>query len=254
MTTMAKGTTKSATRSTTGPDVSPALAAYLGDRSVDPMVRIKMAAVYLFATRGYAATYMREICGLVNLTTAGLYHHVAGKEALLAEIMRSGQTALNSTAESALEATEGPAEEVVVLATSLTAAHAQNLLTTRVTDGELRSLDPASSAHAEIMALRDVFEARWRAAIQEGVATDAFHVGDPSLVRLATMAMCTGTSQWYRPDGPRPIEEVCIELSSLALTMLGASAQVAATRVAELVPLTLELVPAFDWDPASVTA
>jgi hypothetical protein len=73
------------------------------------------------------------------------WSHIA-QGSLLIDIMRSGQQALNSTAETALVAARDPAEEVAVLVTSLTGTHGKNLMLTRVTDGELRSLDRASGA------------------------------------------------------------------------------------------------------------
>lgn len=216
------------------------------------MLRIKMAAVFLFATRGYAGTTIRDICALVNLTTAGVYHHVENKESLLVEIMRSGQQALNKTAETALVAAQNPSEALVVLVTSLTATHGQNRMLTRVTDGELRSLDRAQEPFKEILNLRDSYEASWRAAIQEGVSSGAFTVSDPTLMRLAVMSMCTGTSEWFRPGGRKGIDEVCAEFSQVALGVVGANTRPPALRAAQLQSLTLALVPTFPWEPSTV--
>lgn len=226
--------------------------AFVSDRSVDAVLRIKMGAVYLFATRGYAATTIRDICALVNLTTAGVYHHVENKESLLIDIIRSGQQALNSTAATALVAARNPAEELAVLVTSLTGTHGKNLMLTRVTDGELRSLDRVSGALEEILGLRDEYEARWRAALDHGLASGQFSTTDPGLLRLALMALCTGTSNWFRPGGRKSLAMVCEEFAAMALTLAGTTDTSEASRTSELVPLTLALVPRFQWEPSSV--
>jgi hypothetical protein len=166
--------------------------------------------------------------------------------------MRSGQQALNSTAETALVAARNPAEEVAVLVTSLTGAHGKNLMLTRVTDGELRSLDRASGALEEILSLRDAYEARWRTALDRGLASGQFSTSDPGLLRLALMAMCTGTSNWFRPSGRKSLATVCEEFVDMALTLAGTDDTSGVSRTSELVPLTLALVPTFDWEPSSV--
>lgn len=229
-----------------------AFKAFVSDRSVDALTRVTMGAVYLFATRGYAATTIRDICALVNLTTAGVYHHVENKESLLINIMRSGQQALNSTAETALVAARDPAEEVAVLVTSLTGTHGKNLMLTRVTDGELRSLDPARGALDEILSLRDAYETRWRSALERGLASGHFSTPDPGLLRLALMAMCTGTSTWFQPNGRKELTTVCEDFVDMALTLAGSGQELPPPRTSELVPLTLALVPTFDWEPSSV--
>lgn len=226
--------------------------AFVSDRSVDAVTRIKMGAVYLFATRGYAATTIRDICALVNLTTAGVYHHVENKESLLTDIIRSGQLALNSTAETALVAARNPAEEVAVLVTSLTGTHGKNLMLTRVTDGELRSLDRESGALQEILTLRDAYEAHWRTALDRGIESGHFSTSDPGLLRLAIMAMCTGTSTWFRPSGRKSLATVCEGFVDMALTLAGTHDALGVSRTSKLVPLTLALVPTFDWEPSSV--
>jgi AcrR family transcriptional regulator len=226
--------------------------AFVSDRSVDAELRIKMGAVYLFATRGYAATTIRDICALVNLTTAGVYHHVENKESLLVDIMRSGQQALNATAETALVAARNPAERLAVLVTSLTGSHGKNLMMSRVTDGELRSLDGTRGALDEILSLRDAYESHWRSALDDGLASGDFSAPDAGLLRLALMAMCTGTSNWFRPSGRKSLSTVCENFVEMALTLSGTDTASAVPRTSELVPLTLTLVPRNEWEPSSV--
>jgi AcrR family transcriptional regulator len=214
----------------------------LKDRDADAGRRIRTAAVLLFARQGYAATSIRDLAGEVGMTNAGVYHHIAGKEALLADLMRAGQQDLIDATERMLRGVRSPADRLALLISSLTAAHALGPMTTRVMDGELRSLTPGSAARDEIIALRDSYEDHWKRALADGVAEGVFHIADQRLTRLALMSMCTGTSEWYRPDGDSTLEQVCAEFVAIGMAAVRASVQVAAT-------LDLSLLPDFPWEP-----
>ncbi|MCK2221358.1 TetR/AcrR family transcriptional regulator [Actinomadura sp. ATCC 31491] len=217
----------------------------LKDRDANANRRIRTAAVLLFAQRGYAATGIRDLARAVGMTNAGVYHHVASKEALLADLMRVAQRGLIDATERMLHGVESPADRLALLISSLTATHALSPMTTRVMDGELRSLTPGSPARDEIIALRDAYEDHWRSAIADGVAAGAFHIADQRLTRLALMSMCTGTSEWYRPDGDSSLEQVCAEFTAIGLAAVRSSVQVVA------VP-DLSLLPEFPWEPPDV--
>ncbi|MEU8247132.1 TetR/AcrR family transcriptional regulator [Nonomuraea sp. NPDC048916] len=225
--------------------VGPALEVYLTDRDADARVRIRTAAVLLFARQGYAATTIRDLARAINMTNAGIYHHVSSKEALLADLMRAGHRGLIDSADRVLDHALRPVDRLALLISSLTAIHAMNPMLTRVMDGELRSLTPGSAAHDEIIALRDAYEDRWRAALDDGVSAGAFRIADRRLTRLALMSMCTGTSEWYRPDGDSTLEQVCAEFVAIGLAAVRAPAQSVAA-------CDFSLLPAFPWEPPNV--
>jgi TetR/AcrR family transcriptional regulator, cholesterol catabolism regulator len=210
---------------------------------VDPALRIKQAAVLLFAQRGYAATSIRDIAKAVNMTNAGIYHHVTSKEALLADLMQVGHVRLIAATDQLLAGIDRPAERLAALITSLTAIHALNPMTTRIMDGELRSLTPGSAAHREIIELRDTYEAEWRRTIADGVSRGAFEVADQRLARLALMSMCTGTSEWYRPDGVSSLDQVCAQFVTIGLAAVNATEPVPGPH------FDPALLPVYPWEP-----
>ncbi|WP_326630734.1 TetR/AcrR family transcriptional regulator [Nonomuraea fuscirosea] len=214
----------------------------LTDRDTDAGRRIRTAAVLLFARRGYAATSIRDLGKAVNMTNAGIYHHVTSKEALLADLMRAAQRELIEATERMLAPYERPGDRLALLISSLTAVHALTPMTSRVMDGELRSLTPGSAAHAEIIALRDAYEDHWKHALADGVEQGVFRVADEKLTRLALMSMCTGTSEWYRPDGDSTLEQVCAELVAIGLAAVRAPAEAFVTA-------DFTLLPEFPWEP-----
>ncbi|MDP9484266.1 MAG: TetR/AcrR family transcriptional regulator, partial [Actinomycetota bacterium] len=50
---------------------------------------VRQAALTLFAERGYRATSMRDIAGLLGVRAPALYNHVGSKGEILREIMQS---------------------------------------------------------------------------------------------------------------------------------------------------------------------
>ncbi|MFI6501382.1 TetR/AcrR family transcriptional regulator [Nonomuraea typhae] len=209
---------------------------------MDTALRIRSAAMRLFADQGYAATSIRSLAAALHMTNAGIYHHVTSKEALLADLMRAGQLGLTDATDRMLTGRRDPAERLATLISSLTAVHALYPMTSRVMDGELRSLTHGSSARDEIIALRDLYEQRWKSALADGVEQGAFRIADRKLTRLALMSMCTGTSEWYRPDGESTLEQVCAEFVTIGLAAVRSSAQVT-------MRLDLTLLPDYPWEP-----
>lgn len=222
---------------------------FLTDRRVDPGVRIRTAAVLLFSQRGYAATSIRDIARTVGLTNAGMYHHVTAKELLLADIMRAGQVALNESTDRALAAVDRPEDALAALISCLTAIHGSNRMLTRVADGELRSLTRGSAAYTEIVALRDSHDDRWRRVLADGVEQGVFTVANQRLTRLALMAMCTGTSEWFRPDGPATVEQVCEAFVGIGLAAVDARRDGQPVPVERTAKFDFSLVPEYPWEP-----
>lgn len=211
--------------------------------------RIKTAAVWFFARYGFAGTSIRDIGSEVGITTASLYHFFESKEALLIEIIREGQDSLNRQTERMLDGVVRPEGRLSLLVSELAASHGINRMISRVTDGELRVFEPGSPIHLELVAKRDIFERHWVEAIEQGIEEGVFRVRDARVTRLGLMAMCTGVSEWYRPDGPSPLAEVCRSMADIAL------AAVNAQRDGR--PVTSDDVQVFDpelirveWEPA----
>lgn len=213
--------------------------------------RIKTAAVSLFARYGYAGTSIREIARDAGITTASMYHFFESKEALLVEIIREGQDTLNLQTKRMLDGVDRPEDRLSLLVTELAGSHGVNRTVSRVTDGELRAFKPGSPIYLELVANRDIYERWWTEAIEQGIAEGIFRVTDARVVRLGLMAMCTGVSEWYRPDGPSLLADICRALADTALSA------VRAERDGR--PLTSDDVQVFDladlvrvgWEPTA---
>lgn len=181
--------------------------------------RILEASMTLFARRGYHGTGIREIAETAGLSTAALYHYMGNKEDLIVHIMREANTRLVAVAEKAIAQSDGPADQIAILARVLVTIEALHRITV-VGDTELRVLTPESAE--EIVALRDAHERQWANAIRAGVKQGVFQVDDEQLARFALVQMCTGVAHWYTPDGRLTLSEIANRYSDMSLTLLNA--------------------------------
>lgn len=212
--------------------------------------RVRVAAVELFARRGFAATGIRDIAREAGMTSATLYHYVPSKERLLLDIMEQGQAELNAAVRSALVGATDAEHRLAVLVGVLVATHATNPMSTRVVDTEIRVLAPGSSARQAIIDLRDEHERMWQEALELGRVEGVFHVQDVSVTRLALIAMCTGMSNWFRPDGAKDVSTLVQYFVELSLGMVRANRDGAMIDEASLPPIDLAAVPRYAWEPS----
>lgn len=195
---------------------------------VQPTVeRVQAAALALFAERGYHGTGIRQLADAAGLSSASLYHYMGTKEELLVAIMRGSLTELLEAAEATTTLTD-PQARLVALVELHVRTHASAPERTRVVDDEVNALSPA--ARAEVVALRDRYEALWQDTLDEGVATGAFEVGSTAVVRRALLEMCSGVARWWTPAGDLDLDALAEEYAGLALRLVGVSSRHAEFR------------------------
>jgi AcrR family transcriptional regulator len=187
------------------------------DESATTHQRLTDAALTLFATKGYAATGIREIAETAGISTAALYHYIGTKEDLLIDLMSQGLQRFVAASRQALVDLAGPERQLVALTRVHVATEAVMRRMSLVIDGEVRSLTDG----AGVMKLRDEYESLWAHTISLGVASGAFQVAQPRLARLALIEMCNGVAQWFSPTGPLSLSQVCDHFSDMALALLG---------------------------------
>jgi TetR/AcrR family transcriptional regulator, cholesterol catabolism regulator len=220
----------------------------LGDVT-DTSTRVRAAAVYLFATRGYAASSIRDIAREVGITNAGVYHFVANKETLLLDLMREGQRSLSEATEASLAGVDRPEDRLALLISGLVGAHVVNRMISLVTDGEIRALAPGSEPHDEVVAMRDTYEASWRDVLRDGVDGGVFEVCDQSLTRLALLSMCTGVSEWYNPVGPADLNTITREFVGIGLAAVRARRDRRQVTVDDVPVVDPARLPRLPWEP-----
>ncbi|GAA2011127.1 TetR/AcrR family transcriptional regulator [Microbacterium ulmi] len=160
---------------------------------------IRRAALELFSAVGFHGTGIRRIADEAGVSLATLYHYMANKEALLAEMMSETILTLLRNAELALQGTVSPVEKLRELIAVHITVHVEERMLCIISDTEIRSLSPEN--HDLVVRYRDDYEALWKRTIAAGKRTGDFTVTDIDLAAKALLDMCTGIVHWYNPDG-----------------------------------------------------
>ncbi len=167
--------------------------------------RVNDAALRLFAQHGYAAVSMRQIASEVGVQVGALYNYTADKQSLLYGLMRSHMDELLGA-----RADEHPETDPVARLEQFTRFHIRFHLARPdavfIAYMELRNLTPENFAKIEQQ--RRQYEDQLETILRTGVAQGAFAMPDAKLATLAVIAMLTGVTTWYRPEGRLSVEEV----------------------------------------------
>jgi AcrR family transcriptional regulator len=194
--------------------------------------RVMAAAAAVFARDGYAATGIRRLAEEAGLTPAALYHYMGSKEDLLVAIMRSTIEPLIDEATALLATAPRPEAALAGLVELQVRLHGTRPEAALVTDTEVRALHGA--AREEMLALRDRYEAIWRAVVEDGARTGVFDVTDVSLTTKALVGLSGQISQWYAPSGRLALDAVGALQADLALGMVRARRDGRPVRRADL--------------------
>jgi len=177
---------------------------------------IVRAAGRLFREKGYAATTIRDIAGAVGMRSGSPFYHFKTKNDMLRAVVLEGLDAFNAAVARAASSDKPPRARFE----AMLRAHLGQLLGDDGRDfaatllHESRHLDPA--VLAELVALKDSYEAMWQKALQDlkraGLIAD-----DSQVARLFLLGALNWTVQWYRPDGAKSVEQIARQLARLLL-------------------------------------
>ena len=159
------------------------------------------AAARVFYEKGYDGASMQDIAKAVNLTKAGLYHHVGSKDRLLFEIMNYGMDILDEMVLQKVAPIADPREKLrqTIIGHIDLIVRARDLEITVILH-ENRSLRGA---------LRKKLNARKKGYIRflEGLIAQvqeqagAKPIVSPRLAAFALLGIINWLYQWYRPEG-----------------------------------------------------
>lgn len=202
------------------------------DQQADPELaphptqdRLARAAVRLFAERGFAATGIRDLARELGVSSAALYHYVDRKEELLVQLMSACLDECLRVGRLAVSTSSDPLVQLCRLVHVHVAGECTNPLTSLVTDRELRSLSGADLE--EVMRRRDAFDGLYRDVLTAGAETGRFRLVDAAITRLGLMEMCNSVANWYRPGGPRSVQDIQDTCARLARRLVGARGRTA---------------------------
>lgn len=179
------------------------------------MEEILNAAIYLFSTKGYLQTSMTEIADAVNLTKGGIYHYLDKKEDALVMIHEQMTDAFILAFREASESAESPKDKLA----AWIRAHAQLMRNyqphIKIFFNELRNLR-ASSRFDAIVAKRDQITDTLYDIFKQGRKEKCFRDDiHPKILTFLVMGMMNWFYQWYRPNGPRAMEDIIGDVQRL---------------------------------------
>ena len=178
--------------------------------------QIDHTATALFRARGFAATSMRELATELGLEAGSLYSHIKSKEEILHRVCFGLAQAFFSAFE---EATAAPGAPIATQLRQAIEAHVRVLTRDSAASAvflhEWRHL--SEPARTEFLALRDRYEAGFRALIARGLATGELHAPDAAFAALTLLASLNWLPSWYRPDGKLSPDEIAHRLAEQLL-------------------------------------
>lgn len=183
--------------------------------------RILLAALDLFATRGFHAASIRDIASHADLGSASLYSHFASKEAILAELVFIGHDEHQRRLITALlSAGPRPREQLAALVRAHVLGHTEFPVLAVVTNAGLKDLSPESAAPA--MALNQHSASLVAEVVQRGVELDGFRVTNALIVCGAIATMGSSVATWWPPRSDLiTAQELADGHAELALRMVG---------------------------------
>ncbi len=172
-------------------------------------------AIGLFNLQGYDATSIGDLAKELGLTKSAIYHHVPSKEALLAAALD--------------EALDGLAETIDAAANEVAETSAYERLRTAVRQSvEILGhhlpavtllLRVRGNSEVELAALkrRRVIDDKLAGLVQAAVDEGSLRADiAPELISRLLFGMVNSLVEWYRPDGPVPVEELSTAIVDLA--------------------------------------
>ena len=178
--------------------------------------QIDRTATAMFRARGFAATSMRELATELGLEAGSLYSHIKSKEEILhrvcfglAEEFFAGFAA--ATADTAVPVAAQLRQAIEAHVRVLAGDSAASAVFLH----EWRHL--SEPARTEFLALRDRYEAAFRALIQRGIAQGELHAPDAAFAALTLLASLNWLPAWYRPDGKLTPDEIAHRLAEQLL-------------------------------------
>lgn len=186
----------------------------------DPVLQ---AAAACFVDVGYHGTTVRQIARRSGLSVPGIYHHHAGKQAMLAAVLAEAMADLMSRLRAAgREGGADPVRRFDLLVRCLVLWHCHRRDLAFLAGSEMRSLDPAN--RRRITALRVEVQRMVDATIEQAAAADLFRTSFPHDAGRAVVTMSIGVVHWYRIALSLTPEDVADRYVGFARAVVGSAA------------------------------
>jgi AcrR family transcriptional regulator len=176
--------------------------------------RILERAARLIFEKGYEGTSMQDIASACGLTKAGLYHHVATKEALLVAIMEYGMDLFEEVVLARVEGISDPLQRLrQTMACNLELVTTDSSKEVTIILHEHQTL--TGEAQHKINSRKKRYVRFLEDSFRQAMARGQIRSVDPTLASFSLLGTVLWTYKWYRPDGrltPAQLSSGMIEL------------------------------------------
>ena len=182
--------------------------------------RILERAARLIFEKGFDGTSMQDIADACGLTKAGLYHHVATKEALLIAIMEYGMDLFEEVVLARAEPIADPLERLrktMACNIELVLTDSSKEVTIILHEHQTLTGEAQKKINGRKKRYVHFLEDSFRQAMQRG----QIRTVDPTLASFSFLGTVLWTYKWYRPDGrlsPQQLSDGTIDLFFNGLT------------------------------------
>ena len=142
---------------------------------------------------------MRELADAVGVRQSGFYNHFKSKQALLVDLMAGHMEVLLEVLEGVMADVTGPSARLEAFVQHHVSYHLDYPEDVFLAYMEIRSLE--AEGRDRVIALRDKYEAVLRRILEDGVAEGVFQIADTAVHARMLLAMLTGATVWFQPDG-----------------------------------------------------
>lgn len=164
--------------------------------------RILDAAAHVFREQGYSNARLSDIAEMAGIQTGSLYYHFAGREELVAELLRLGVETARHDIDRAIDALPARATSLdrltaAVRAHTLAVLDRSDYASAQARIGGQVPTDIRRKHHADVRAFGDYWRALFENARDDGFVRDDLNM---TVVRLLTLGGLNFTSEWFDPD------------------------------------------------------
>ncbi|MFF4775934.1 TetR/AcrR family transcriptional regulator [Microtetraspora fusca] len=174
-------------------------------------------AAEVFASRGYAATTVREIADAAGILGGSLYYHFDSKESIVDEILSTFLDDLWARYDEVLAAGMGARETMERLVVESFRAIDRHRAAVVIYQNESRHLSEGER-FAYLGESWDRFERMWGELLDRGIKEHEFRPDlDVPLVHRFLRDTVWVAASWYRPGGRLPADEIARRYLSMVL-------------------------------------
>lgn len=179
------------------------------------MRRLLICALKLYSEVGFHGTTTREIAKRANMSPAAVYVHFKSKEEILFSIALAMSKAGIAVIHEAARRPGRPSERLYRMASVHGEFHAKMCASARVTNFELRALEP--SHYRIVIGIMNSWRQLYRDCFREGMESGEFVQRDLSIVTTALASLIVGVCRWFDPSGVWTPAEIGKQTGQMAL-------------------------------------